>query len=239
MKERSAMEALNSLENVMAEWSRTAIVLRLLLATVLGIVIGIDRELKNRGAGVKTHVLVCLGSAIVMIVSEYVYHQFPGARADMNRNGAAVISGVGFLGVGTIIVTGKNEIRGLTTAAGLWASACAGLAAGIGFAWLAIVSLVFFVFTFKILNVIDGQIHHFATQYSLYVEFGCNSDIKKFMELLRQERIKFNNFCVSKGTLKGEGPVATVFIELPNWREHDAFVRKLQETEGIRYYEGI
>ena len=102
-----------------AGWGGEAILLRLFLATVVGVVIGLDREYRNKGAGIKTHVLVCLGSAMTMIVSEYVAMRFPEVRADMNRIGAQVVSGVGFLGVGTILVTHRNEVRGLTTAAGL------------------------------------------------------------------------------------------------------------------------
>ena len=78
--------------------------LRLLLAMLVGTVIGMTREFKNKGAGVKTHVLVCLGAAMSMIVSQYILEELPGAQLDMVRNGAAVISGVGFIGVGTIIV---------------------------------------------------------------------------------------------------------------------------------------
>ena len=106
-------------------WGWAAITLRLAIAAVVGILIGLNRELKNR-------VLVCVGSALATMTSEYVSIAFPG-QGDINRIGAQVISGVGFLGVGTIIITGKKQVRGLTTAAGLWACACAGIAIGIGF----------------------------------------------------------------------------------------------------------
>ncbi len=129
-------------------WDSLAIALRLFLAMLVGMAVGIDRGLKRRGAGVKTHVLVCLGSALVMMTSEYMTHAF-GAKLDMARLGAQVISGIGFLGVGTILVTGKNQIRGLTTAAGLWTCACVGLAIGIGFAEGAIYTLVLMMITLK------------------------------------------------------------------------------------------
>ena len=116
-----------------ATWTAVGIWIRLLFSLAVGMFIGIDRGLKRRGAGIKTHVLVCLGSAIVMLTSEYMFRTFPSAKADMARMGAQVISGVGFLGVGTIMVTGRNQVRGLTTAACLWVCACEGLAAGIGF----------------------------------------------------------------------------------------------------------
>ena len=134
-----------------AAWDERAVFLRLLVATLVGAVIGLDREYHNKGAGIKTHVLVCLGSAMTMVVSEYVAMRFPEVRADMNRIGAQVVSGVGFLGVGTIIVTGRNEVRGLTTAAGLWACACIGLAVGIGYVEAALFALLFVVLTFSAL----------------------------------------------------------------------------------------
>ena len=96
-----------------AAWDERAIFLRLLVATLVGAVIGLDREYHNKGAGIKTHVLVCLGSAMTMVVSEYVAMRFPEFRADMNRIGAQVVSGVGFLGVGTIIVTGRSRSAAL------------------------------------------------------------------------------------------------------------------------------
>ena len=108
------MAVWNWIVDTAAGWSTLGVTLRLLLALIVGLVVGIDRELKRRGAGIKTHVLVCLGAAAVMITSEYLFVKF-GGDLDLSRMGAQVISGVGFLGVGTIIVTGRNQVRGLTT----------------------------------------------------------------------------------------------------------------------------
>ena len=129
------------LRDAATDWNSLAIFLRLVLAMIVGMAVGIDRGLKRRGAGVKTHVLVCLGSALVMMTSEYMTHTFD-SKLDIARLGARVISGLGFLGVGTILVTGKNQIRGLTTAAGLWTCAWAGLAIAIWFAEAAIYTLL-------------------------------------------------------------------------------------------------
>ena len=98
--------------DAMAEWNSVAICGRLALAILTGTVIGIDRGLKRRGAGIKTHALVCLGSALVMLTSEYMSMNFD-QKADLARLGAQVISGVGFLGVGTILVTEKQRVWGL------------------------------------------------------------------------------------------------------------------------------
>lgn len=117
-------------------------VLRLGLAALCGGAIGLEREYKGRPAGFRTYMLVALGAAVTMLLSGYLYGMVTGSWArgretmvltDVSRLGAQVINGVGFLGAGTILVTGRQEVRGLTTAAGLWASASLGLAIGAGF----------------------------------------------------------------------------------------------------------
>ena len=115
------------------EWSLLSMFLRLTIALIVGTIIGIDREMKRRSAGIKTHVLVCLGAAIVMMTSQYMMQLYGTEAADLSRMGAQVISGVGFLGVGTILVKEHDHITGLTTAAGLWATATIGIACGCGF----------------------------------------------------------------------------------------------------------
>ena len=116
---------------VYREVTQEAVVLRILLAIVIGGLIGLERGLKNRPAGLRTYMLVCVGSCLIMLTNQYIY-QCTGA-GDPMRLGAQVVSGIGFLGAGTIVVTRHNQIKGLTTAAGLWASAGVGLALGIGF----------------------------------------------------------------------------------------------------------
>ena len=109
-----------------------SVVLRLVLAVVCGGAIGIERAFKRRPAGFRTHILICLGAAMTTLTSQYLYlnmHYY----TDMARLGAQVVAGIGFLGAGTIIVTRRQRVKGLTTAAGLWASAIIGLALGGGF----------------------------------------------------------------------------------------------------------
>mgnify|MGYP001027887749 CR=1 FL=1 len=102
-----------------------------MLTLTIGGMIGLERGSKNQSAGFRTYMLVCLGAASVMMTNQYICDHFESG--DPSRLGAQVISGIGFLGAGTIIVTKRNQVRGLTTAAGLWSSACLGLAVGIGF----------------------------------------------------------------------------------------------------------
>lgn len=123
------------------------IIFRVLLASCFGALIGLEREYAHRPAGLRTHILVCVGSCLVMLTSEFAYnyyHQF-SPNMDINRLGAQVISGIGFLGAGTIIRNGSS-VKGLTTAASIWAVACIGLATGIGFYFGAtIATIVIFI----------------------------------------------------------------------------------------------
>lgn len=119
------------------------LVIRTLLALLCAGIIGYDRDSQGSAAGIRTHILVCIGAMIAMCTGEFVSMYY---SADAERIGAQVVSGIGFLGAGTIMVN-RGHIKGLTTAAGLWASACIGLAIGTGFYEAAIVGTfaVFFV----------------------------------------------------------------------------------------------
>ena len=134
-------------------------VVRLILATVCGGMIGIERGRKHRPAGFRTHMIVCIGAALTMVLSVYISDMIVNVwkleesqiKIDVSRLGAQVIHGIGFLGAGTIIVTGRQQIKGLTTAAGLWASACMGLAIGAGFYIGALVACIFMGFCVSML----------------------------------------------------------------------------------------
>ena len=125
------------------ELNFVSVALRLLLSAVIGFSLGMERGRKRRPAGCRTYMLVCMGATLTLLLSQYEYYMLTnrwydlaleiGIRTDVSRFGAQVINGVGFLGAGTILVTGRREVKGLTTAAGLWASACMGLAIGAGF----------------------------------------------------------------------------------------------------------
>ena len=189
------------------EWSLESGVVRMVTALVVGTLIGLDRGIKCRGAGIKTHTLVCLGAALVMMTGEYIYMNFP-ERLDISRMGAQVISGVGFLGVGTIIVNGKNQIRGLTTAAGLWAYACIGFVEG------AVIALALVLFALRVLTRLDEFIRHHAKIFDLYLEFETSRGAAQFMEEIRNQGMKLTEFELSKNKIKGEGPTAIATLEV-------------------------
>ena len=221
------------------DWSLEANLIRFVFALLAGTIIGIDREYKNRGAGIKTHVLVCLGSAMVMMTSHYIAVTYPNIRSDVTRIPAQVVSGIGFLGVGTIIVTGKNQVRGLTTAAGLWASACVGLAAGIGYIEGATLCTILVLFTLKFLNLLDVSIHKHAKYFDLYVEFDTSKSVSLFIEAMRKNDIKFSNFNLTKAIIKGDGPSATLSVEIPSTNVRERFLHEVQESGIVKYIEEL
>ncbi|MDO5417590.1 MAG: MgtC/SapB family protein [Lachnospiraceae bacterium] len=219
-------------------WSPLGMTIRMFSALLIGTAIGVDRGLKRRGAGIKTHALVCLGAALVMMTGEYINRRFAG-NMDISRLGAQVVSGVGFLGVGTIIVTGRNQVRGLTTAAGLWACACLGLAVGIGFVEGALITLVMVMFTLKILTRADTWMHTYAKVFDLYLEFPTNKSVSTFVDALHAEGIKICSFELGKSKIKGEGPNAILCIEVKDRKKRCTILNTIQQMDCVRFAEEL
>ena len=134
------------------------VLIRLVLAAILGGAIGLEREIQGRMAGFRTHILVCVGSCLIMLTSMHIYDIYNGiASVDPGRIAAQVVTGVGFLGAGTIIRY-KASVKGLTTAASLWAIAGVGLAVGSGFYWAAIVTSTIILLSLLLLSKIEAKI---------------------------------------------------------------------------------
>lgn len=224
--------------SIAKDWSIGAMVFRMVSAFLMGAVIGIDRGIKRRGAGVKTHVLVCLGSALVMMTGQYIYLNFEG-NMDISRIGAQVISGVGFLGVGTIIVTGKNQVRGLTTAAGLWACACLGLAVGIGFVEGAFITLILMILTLRLLTKVDIWLHIYAKVFDLYLEFPTSKSVTEFRSELKNMEVKVCSFVLSKSSTSGEEPNAIVCIEVHDRKERIAVLDAIRKMDCVDFFEEL
>ena len=227
----------NWLVDTCAEFGMLSITIRLLFALGVGLVIGIDREMKRRVAGIKTHILVCVGAAMVMITSQYMLTRF--GTGDPARLGAQVISGVGFLGVGTIIVTGRNQVRGLTTAASIWACACLGLAAGIGFIEGVIVALLFIVFTLKVLGKLDKVVQKRAREIDFYIEFENNEGLNKFSEKMREDGNRIVRIQVGKCEGEGEYPNALVNIRVKDRDRMAVFFAEIRHLSYVRFVEEL
>jgi len=136
--------------------SEIEVVIRLVLAAIIGGAIGYEREINNRPAGLRTHVLVTMGAALMMLVSKYAFSDL-GIPYNPSRIASQVVSGIGFLGAGTIIMQG-NVVHGLTTAASLWTAACIGLAIGAGYYLGGITGAIIVIFTLIILRAFENSI---------------------------------------------------------------------------------
>ena len=141
------------LEEILGEISIWSIMVRFILAFLCSGLIGMERARRRHAAGFRTYILVCIGSMIAIFTNQYIFEVY--GTGDVGRLGAQVISGIGFLGAGTILVTSRSQIKGLTTAAGLWVSACIGLAIGIGFYTVAIIGTIFALIAFVALPKLE------------------------------------------------------------------------------------
>ena len=164
-------------------------IIRMTLAMICGGVVGIERGAKRRPAGFRTHMLVCMGAAMTMIISQYLWLECH-LSTDLSRLGAQVINGIGFLGAGTIIVTGKQQVKGLTTAAGLWASAIMGLAIGAGFYFGAIVGFLFIILSITLFGRLEKWLISRSKGINFYIEYSEAEDIGKIIECLKGMNIK-------------------------------------------------
>ena len=135
-----------------------AICLRLFCAMVVGMLIGMEREFTHRPAGLRTHILVALGACVASLMGEMIFTHY-NPSADPARLSAQVITGVGFLGAGTIMKEGVN-VKGLTTAASVWAVACLGIAAGFGFYAVAVAGMIFTLVTLTIFEALQRKLIH-------------------------------------------------------------------------------
>lgn len=167
------------------------ILVRLVIASIIGFVIGLEREKHHRPAGIKTHIMVCLGAAVVSMIQIHMIQDITKmvmetpelsgvVKSDMGRLGAQVISGIGFLGAGTILQR-NGSIKGLTTAATLWLSACLGLAIGMGYYWIAGLGLAIVMVVLIGLRMVQGV----ALRNDLVVLEIKFTDKRASMEFLR------------------------------------------------------
>lgn len=174
------------------ELNTASVLLRLALAMLYGGMIGLNRGRKRRPAGFRTYMLVCLGAALTMILGQYENYILNtlwagpySQRTDISRIGAQVINGIGFLGAGTVLVTGKQEAKGLTTAAGLWASASMGLAIGAGFYECVVLVFLLIFLVVWLLPRLEIFIVEKSRNINIYVEFSSLDDIGQIIACIK------------------------------------------------------
>lgn len=182
--------------NLLHQFNITAVVVRILLAMFLGGIIGIEREKSKRPAGFRTHILVCVGACMTALIGLFVWYEM-GAVTDPVRISAQVISGIGFLGVGTILVKEHDHITGLTTAAGLWTTAAIGIACGYGFYSVALVGTLVVNVTSAILFKLEKGTRRKNSVKSIYLEIIGTESVNEYTDWFWEELGVKNIFITS------------------------------------------
>lgn len=211
-----------------------SVALRIFSAIIIGGLIGLDRGMKNRPAGMRTYMLVCLGACIVMLTNQYIFQCF--GTGDPVRMGAQVVSGIGFLGAGTIVVTRRSQIKGLTTAAGLWASAAVGLALGIGFYEAAIAGGfgVFFVMT--VMQGLDSRVHQKAKTIEVFFELDRETSLGEFLREAQEKQLDVRDVQHESGGENGNRAyIAT--IKVLKRRNLSELSEEIRELPGVVFLE--
>lgn len=215
-----------------------SIVVRILAAIIVGGFIGLERATKNRPAGLRTYMLVCVGACLIMLTNQYIY-QFTGT-GDPMRLGAQVVSGIGFLGAGTIIVTKHNQIKGLTTAAGLWASAGIGLAFGIGFYEAALTAAVGIYAILALLQRWEHRVHKKVRLLEVYAELNPSVPLYEITQGLRALSFQIEGIQFEQdGGL--EANTRAVILTLKSNKKADLsdLTEKIGSLPGIVYLETL
>ena len=220
------------------ELTYLAVGLRILAALVMGGALGLERGMKNRPAGLRTYMLVCVGSCLIMMTNQYIF-QATGV-GDPTRMSAQVVSGIGFLGAGTIVVTQRNQIKGLTTAAGLWACAAAGLALGIGFYEAAVLGGVAIFVVLTLLHRWDDRMHSKGRTFILYFELSKDYALGEFIRALRGMEIEIFDVRMESEMVLRDGESAfTATIKTKQRVDHRKVLDEIKKLPGVAYLEEL
>ena len=187
-----------------------SVTVRMLLAVLCGGLIGLERAYKRRPAGFRTHILICLGPSMTAMTAQFLYlnmHYY----TDMARLGAQVIAGIGFIGAGTIIVTRQQRVKGLTTAAGLWAAAIIGLAIGGGFYEGGLCGTVIVLLAELYFSELEYRILDHAPEINLYMEYRDKECLDRVLYLFRISRLKLQNMEITRATGSDKHNACAIF----------------------------
>ena len=185
------------------------VAIRLALCVLMGGIIGMERGKQGRAAGMRTHILVCMGAALAAMMGFYIT-EILKLDGDPMRISAQVISGIGFLGVGTIMLKGRFQITGLTTAAGLWCAAAIGLALGAGFYEGALIAFLLSVATVTFLHKLEYKFIKRYRRFGIYIEIDSDKAVRKTIDTI----VKMHDVSDIQVTLPRSGTPGNVGIEL-------------------------
>lgn len=215
--------------DVLRDVTTVSVLFRLFVAVVCGGIIGIEREHKRRPAGFRTHILICLGASMTTLTSQFLFYDL-NLYTDIGRLGAQVVAGIGFIGAGAIIVTKRRQVKGLTTAAGLWTCAIIGLAIGAGYyeaaaiaTFVIVVAEIFFV-KFEYWVLVNSR------NLNIYVEYEDNENLDNVIRLIKGYRIVIIDLEITKS---GNNACAIFQLQLPKKISHDKIMTAISTAEGI------
>ena len=224
--------------SALREITYVAVVVRIVAATVIGGIIGLERGNKNRPAGLRTYMLVCVGSCLIMLTNQYVYQV--GGTGDPVRLGAQVVSGIGFLGAGTIMVTKRNQIKGLTTAAGLWSTAGIGLALGIGFYEAALTAGLAIYLILTVLQRWDEKMHQNAKVLEVYIEHSEEISLGGLIQKIRNLDVEVDGIQLEGDASVEEGTRALIStLRLRKKSSHLLIIKDIRKIDGVIYVEEL
>ena len=210
-----------------------SVTVRMVLAVICGGIIGMEREYKRRPAGFRTHILICLGASMTTLTSQFLYlnmHYY----TDMARLGAQVVAGIGFIGAGTIIVTRRQRVKGLTTAAGLWAAAIIGLALGGGFYEGGIFATILILLAELLFSKLEYRMLENAPEINLYMEYTDKRCLENVLKLYRELNLKILNMEITRSTGSEKHNACAIFSLRLNKRcKVEQLVAKVSGTEGV------
>lgn len=232
------------------QMSTLSVLLRLMLAMFFGGMIGLNRERHRRPAGFRTYMMVCVGATLTVLLSEYEtwllegqwleIATMVGVKTDMSRFGAQVINGIGFLGAGCVLVTGRQEVKGLTTAAGLWASAIVGLAIGAGFYECVALAFVLINVSIRLLQPIENLVVERARNMNIYVEFESLDDVGLIINRIKEQNIAIYEVDIDHGGDEaGHLPSAIFSLHLNQIQHHARIMAAISELESVRLVDEI
>lgn len=220
---------------LLRELTLPSILLRTFLAMLLSGILGYEREKRHRPAGFRTYLVVCLGSTLAMMAGIYLSTIFEST--DASRIPAQVISGIGFLGAGTILVTRQNHVKGLTTAAGLWSVACLGIALGAGFYTGALVVFAAIWISIRMLRIVNTHLNPTLKFITLQVEFEKLSDMSQFIAFAKSQHCTIDHLEMARSKKTDENTSISAVISL-SFGEELTFARIVEiygALEGVTF----
>lgn len=241
---------LREIVDYLRELNMASVMVRMLLGLCFGGTIGMERGSKQRAAGFRTYMLVCLGAVVTMLLGQYEHEMLAtawasvaektGVKTDVSRFGAQVISGIGFLGAGTIIVTGRQEVKGLTTGAGLWACACMGLAIGAGYYECVILAFLLIILAIRVLPAVEGFVVDHARNMNLYVEFETLDSVGDIIAVIKAMDAQIYQVEIDRGREDSDRRPGAVFsIRLKKSRTQEQLLVNLSEVPDVYTIEAI